>query len=81
MRTFFDAETYLPARIVVKVDIPEAGGEMEQTSDVSDYRVVDGIKIPFSITVSSAIQSFNIAVNKVEHNVKVDEALFAKPDK
>jgi outer membrane lipoprotein-sorting protein len=80
-RNFIDAETYLPTRIVVKVDIPEAGGEVEQTSDLSDYRVVDGIKIPFAIKVSSPIQSFTIAVTKVEHNVKVDDTLFSRPDK
>ena len=80
VRQFIDAETYLPARVVVKIDTPEAG-EVEQTSDLSDYRVVDGIKIPFAIKVSSAIQSFIIAVTKLEHNVKVDEALFSRPDK
>lgn len=81
IRHFFDAETYLPVRIVAKLDIPEAGGEVEQTSDLSDYRAVDGIKIPFVIKVSSAIQSFTIAVTKVEHNVNVDAASFGKPDK
>jgi outer membrane lipoprotein-sorting protein len=80
-RNFIDAETYLPARIVVKLDIPEAGGEVEQTSDLSDYRVVDGIKIPFAIRVSSQIQNFTVAVTKVEHNVTVDGTLFARPDK
>ena len=80
-RQFIDAETYLPARIVVKLDVPEAGGEVEQTSDLSDYRVVDGIKIPFALKVSSAAQSFSIAVTKVEHNVKIDEAVFLRPDK
>jgi len=81
VRHFFDAETYLPARIVVKLDVPEAGGELEQTSDLSDYRVVDGIKIPFAVRVSSAVQSFTIDVTKVEHNVKIDAASFSKPDK
>jgi outer membrane lipoprotein-sorting protein len=81
IRQFIDAETYLPARVVVKVDVPEAGGEVEQTSDVSDYRVIDGIKIPFAIKVSSGIQSFTIAVTKVEHNVKIDEAVFSRPNK
>jgi len=80
-RQFIDAETYLASRLVVKLDVPEAGGEVEQTSDLSDYRVVDGIKIPFTIKVSSALQSFTIAVSKVEHNVKVDEALFSRPEK
>jgi outer membrane lipoprotein-sorting protein len=81
VRHYFDAETYLPARIVVKLDIPEAGGEVEQTSDLSDYRAVDGVKIPFAIKVSSAIQSFIIAVTKVEQNVAVDAASFARPGK
>jgi zinc protease len=77
-RQFIDAETYLPVRLVLKVDLPEVG-EVEQTSDFSDYREVDGVKIPFEVKVSSSIQSFTIAVTKVEHNVKVDEMLFSKP--
>lgn len=78
---FIDSETYLPARIVLKLDAPETGGEVEQTSDLSDYRAVDGIEIPFAIKVSSPVQGFSIAVTKVEHNVKIDGALFVKPDK
>src|SRR5262245_33834694 len=79
-RTFVDTETYLPARIMIKVDTPETG-EVEQTTDLSDYRDVDGIKVPFTIKVSTAGQGFTIAVSKVEHNIKIDEAVFSKPDK
>ena len=78
LRQFIDAESYLPVRLVVKVDVPEIG-EVEQTSDLSDFRTVDGVKIPFAIKVSSAIQSFTISVTKVDHNVKIDETLFSKP--
>jgi zinc protease len=77
-RQFIDAETYLPVRLVLKLDLPEVG-ELEQTSDFSDYREVDGVKIPFGIKISSSIQSSTISVTKVEHNVKVDESLFSKP--
>jgi hypothetical protein len=80
-RQLIDAETYLPARVVVKLDIPEAGGEVEQTTDVSDYRAVDGIKVPFAIKVSSAVQTFTITVTKVEHNVTIDPSVFARPEK
>jgi len=80
VRTLIDAETYLPSRIVIKVDTPETG-EVEQTTDVSDYREVDGIKVPFTIKVSTAGQGFTISVNKVEHNIKLDETAFSKPDK
>jgi zinc protease len=79
-RQFIDAETYLPVRLVVKIETPETG-EVEQTTDLSDYREVDGIKVPFTIKVSTAGQGFTIAVTKVEHNLKIDEALFSRPDK
>ena len=77
-RLFIDASTYLPVRSIVTVDAPEVGS-VEQTSDFSDYRDVDGVKVPFVIKGSSAIQTFTITVTKVEHNVKVDPALFTKP--
>ncbi len=77
-RQFVDAESYLPVKLVVKIDIPEIG-QVEQTSEFSDYRDVDGIKIPFTVKATSAVQSFTISVTKVEHNVKIDEALFSKP--
>jgi hypothetical protein len=77
-RQFIDAESYLPVRLVIKVDVPEVG-QLEQTSDLSDYREVDGVKVPFKIAVSSSMQNFTIAVTKVEHNVALDDALFVKP--
>ena len=76
-RLFVDAESYLPVRIVVTLDVPEAG-KVEQTSQLSDYRDVDGIKVPFSIRNSSAVQTVVIKVDKVEHNVPIDAALFRK---
>lgn len=77
-RQFIDAESYLSVRLVLKLDVPEVG-EVEQSTEFSDYREVDGVKIPFGIRVASALQNFSIAVTKVEHNVKIDEALFSRP--
>jgi hypothetical protein len=37
------------------------------------------VKVPYVIKGSSAIQTFTITVTKVEHNVKVDPAMFVKP--
>ena len=34
-KNYFDAETYLLVRNVVAVDVPEAGGRMEQTNDTA----------------------------------------------
>jgi hypothetical protein len=78
-RNYIDAETYLPIKTVMKVDVPQLGQEVEQTTEFSDYKEVDGVKIPFRIRTTSSIQSITITLNSVEHNVKVDESLFVKP--
>jgi zinc protease len=80
VRQYLDAETYLPLRTVVKVDVPQLGREIEQTTDYSDYRDVDGLKLPFRLAATSSVQSYTITVTKVEHNVSVDEKLFSKPN-
>lgn len=77
-RLFVDAESYLPVRTVVTLDVPEAGTQ-QQTADLSDYREIDGLKVPFVIKGSSPMQTFTITVKKVEHNVKIDPAMFVKP--
>jgi len=77
-RQFIDTESYLPIRLVVKVDVPRFG-EVEQTTEFFDYREVDGVKVPFTIKATSAIQSSTITITKVEHNIKIDGALFSKP--
>jgi outer membrane lipoprotein-sorting protein len=79
IRFFIDAETYLQSRIIVKIDVPQVGGEVEQTTDFSDYRDVDGYKVPFRIRASSAVQTYTIAFSKVENNPKFDDAVFSKP--
>jgi hypothetical protein len=79
VRTFIDAETFLPLKNVVKVEVPQLGGELEQTTEFSDFRAVDGVKVPFEIKSSSSVQSFTVTTTAVQHNVKVDEGLFSKP--
>ena len=75
-KLYFDAATYLLMRTVSTVNSADAGGDIEQTSDLSDYRAVDGIKVPFQITNSNPLQSAVIKLTKVEHNVALDDALF-----
>lgn len=77
-RQFIDTESYLPVKLLVKVDVPQVG-EVEQTTEFFDYRDVDGVKIPFTLKATSAVQSFTITITKVEHNTKIDAALFSKP--
>jgi hypothetical protein len=79
VREYIDAETYLPISMAMKVEVPQLGREVEQTTEFLDYREVDGIKLPFEIKASSAIQSYTISVTTLEHNVSIDDALFSKP--
>jgi hypothetical protein len=77
-RFYFDAQTWLLMRSVGKVNVPEAGGEIEQTTGPSDYRGVDGVMVPFTIVMSNPRQSLTIRLQKVEHNKPIDEALFSR---
>jgi outer membrane lipoprotein-sorting protein len=78
-KQYVDAETYLLLRTVTKVDVPAAGGEIEQTNDLADYREVDGVKVPFTINIVSSAQTLAITLTKVEHNKPIDDAMFSRP--
>jgi hypothetical protein len=78
---YIDAETYLPLQVVMKVNVPQLGRDMEQTNEFLDYRQVDGVKLPFQIRSTSNVQNFTITFEHVEHNMAVDQALFSKPVK
>jgi zinc protease len=79
VKEYIDAETYLPIKVIVRMNIPQFGGELEQTNEFSDYRNVDGIKLPFKLRSTSSVQNFNVTITKVEHNGTVDQSLFSKP--
>lgn len=79
IKLYLDATTYLVSRSVVKLSVPEAGGEIEQATDVTDYRAIDGVQTPFQVTVSGSGQVLTITLAKVEYNVALDDAVFSRP--
>lgn len=79
VRQYIDAETYLPVKTTMKVEVPQLGQEMEQTIEFFDYREVDGVKIPFRLVATLPVQNYTVTFTKVEHNVRIDETLFSKP--
>ena len=79
-RVWIDAESYLPVKTSTTVDTPETG-PLEQITEFSDFRDVDGVKVPFKLTATSAVQSYTVTVKSIEHNVTIDPALFVKPAK
>jgi outer membrane lipoprotein-sorting protein len=77
-KLLLDAETYLVVRTITKLDVPEAGGAIEQTTDLADYRVVDGVKSAFSVTVTGTAQTVVITLNKMTFNAPLDDAMFSR---
>jgi hypothetical protein len=80
VRTYIDTQTLMVLQSKVGLRLPELGdGEIEQTSVFSDYRDVDGVKLPFHVRISSPVQTLSLTFTEAKHNVPVDEALFKKP--
>jgi zinc protease len=79
-RQYIDAETYMPIKTVIKINVPQIGGDLEQTTEMSDFRDVDGVKVPFEVKTSSAIQTVTVKVSTIEHNIPIDPTNFSKPD-
>ena len=75
MKLYFDPESGLLVRSVVRLYTPEQG-EIEQVSEPTDYRAVDGVKVPFKIVNTSPNQIVTITIAKVENNVALDDSIF-----
>jgi hypothetical protein len=78
VKQYIDAETFLSARTVITTDLPQMG-RIEQSIDVSDYRAVDGMKIPFKIRLSNPQNVITMTFTKIENNATIDEKMFLKP--
>jgi len=78
-RQFMDAETYQLVKSVATVNVPQLGASLEQTVELSDYRDVDGVKVPYRTRSVNQVQAVTITFEKVEHNKPIDDASFAKP--
>ena len=78
LQCFIDAESGLIVKTIIVVNLPQLG-DVQQTTEFLDYRDQDGIKIPFELRNSSAVQSYTIKLTKVEQNVELDPTMFSKP--
>jgi photosynthetic reaction center cytochrome c subunit len=77
LELYFDAQSGLLLRMVRYVETPL--GRNPTQIDYAEYRVVDGVKIPYQWTVARPSGAFTIKIDKVEQNVPVDEKLFVAP--
>jgi len=78
-RIWFDATTGLALRRVVTTDSPV--GRIPLQSDFEDYREVNGVKIPFTIRVSSVNggQTATRKYSSIVFGAPVDEKMFEPP--
>lgn len=77
VRLYFAKDTGLLQRMVRYADTPV--GRNPTQIDYADYRVVDGVKIPFRWTLSRPNGRFTIQIAEVKANVPVEDEKFAKP--
>jgi outer membrane lipoprotein-sorting protein len=76
-KVYLDAETMLAIRTVASVNMPEQGGDVETVAEASDYRTVDGVKVPFKTVNTTATQTVTMVIATVQHNVAMDDAMFS----
>jgi len=72
---WIDATTYLFDHTVEKADIET------RTTYLSDYRTVNGVKLPFAVRSTNGAQQYDqyIVLEKVEFNAPVQDAQFRMP--
>jgi zinc protease len=76
-RMFFDAESFMVVRSTSTVNHPQAG-RLDQVSEPTDYRTVDGVKVAFGMTQSAGEQRVTMTFTKIENNVALDDTKFKK---
>jgi hypothetical protein len=74
---YFDEETGLMTRLVRSTPSPVGRNVIQM--DLSDYREVAGVKLPFKWTTSWFDGRSNFEMTDVQPNVAVDAARFSKP--
>ncbi|MGH9736231.1 MAG: hypothetical protein ACRD8A_16790 [Candidatus Acidiferrales bacterium] len=77
-RAYFDAQTGFLVRMVTQHHNDDGTVEPFE-EDFSDYRAVDGVKIPFQIHQAGAQVDFTILIKSVRQNVPLDDTRFSKP--
>ncbi|HEV2495304.1 MAG TPA: hypothetical protein VG204_19775 [Terriglobia bacterium] len=77
-KLYFDAQSGLLVRDDSPVEIPDEG-KTTQVSLLQDYRDVDGVKLPFTISRNRPDGDSTIKFTEIKNNVPLDDAKFNKP--
>jgi photosynthetic reaction center cytochrome c subunit len=77
VRLYLDQESGLLVRLV-RYDETPVGRNPVQT-DFSDYRDVNGVKVPFQRIIARPSRRTTIKIEQIEQNTKIDDSKFVKP--
>jgi len=74
---YLDSQTFIPVRI----NSVRMTGAVAEPVEIylDDWREVDGIKYPFSISQSFTKLTLTFTVTEVKHNVEIDTSIFEPP--
>jgi hypothetical protein len=76
-KLYFDVQSGLLVRSINHRHTTE-GSQVFQ-ADVEDYKVVDGVKLPFTVHQSNAQTAFTIKFTEITQNLQLADSQFAKP--
>ena len=76
-KLYFDQESGLLVRMVRFAESPL--GRNPSQLDFDDYRAVEGVQVPFRITLTEPNSTSMIQLEEVRQNVPIDPAVFAEP--
>lgn len=79
IRVFIDTESFMLVKTILTLNVPQLGRSIDQVVEFSDYRDVDGIKIPHTSRSSNPLQTITATLNDVKHNTEIDDSVFSKP--
>jgi hypothetical protein len=77
LRLYFEQESGLLVRLIRFAETPL--GQNPTEIDYADFRVADGVKLPYRWTLARPNGRFTIQIDAVRQDVPLDEAQFVTP--
>ncbi|HEX5413111.1 MAG TPA: c-type cytochrome [Terriglobia bacterium] len=77
VQLFFSQQSGLLLRMIYFTQTPL--GRLPQQTDFSDYREVDGVKVPFQWTIAEPRSRSTVQVAQVQQNVPISDSKFSIP--
>ena len=78
-KVYIDADSGMLVKTAMTLNVPQLGGDVEQVVEFSDFRDVDGIKLPYVTKSTNPAQTIAATVTEHVHNIEIDEKSFVRP--